>query len=174
MKNTKKVRSIIAFGLVVAIATLAVPWTVRAECPPPECQTGVRSSGYWMNHPEAWPEWAKEHGIRISSEPDAPVYTQQRAIALMKAPTKGDKRLILFQAYIAARLNVTLENNCTECVEWALNAAKFYLYWYRLPVDNEAPQGEKFSNELWGQCVEPVYWELDAYNNGQLCTPAQE
>jgi hypothetical protein len=78
---------ILALSLVALFAVTAAP---AFACQP-------LSPGFWMNHPEAWPSDTITIGGIMFAKADA--------IALMKAPTRGDMSLAMFQAVMAARLN---------------------------------------------------------------------
>lgn len=151
MKRTRQVRGMTC-GVVAALALLVLAGTVAA-CG--YCGPGVRSPGYWKNHPEAWPcDQISLGGV---------TYTKEEAIAIMQTPVKGDKSYTLFDALISAMLNVIV-GNCDECIDETLHLADAWLYLYPLGSDVRG------SSPAW-KCGEPLYECLDAYNNGLLCAP---
>jgi hypothetical protein len=118
---------------------------------------GTGTPGYWMNHPEAWPVDSITIGGRT--------YTRDQAIDLMLHPTKGDVTYIMFQALVAAKLNVGIGNN-SSCIGATILAADGWMA--RYPVGSNVKAGG--AGSPWRQ-GEPLYLELDAYNNGLRCAP---
>jgi hypothetical protein len=121
----------------------------------------VRSPGYWMNHPEAWPV----EEITIGGV----TYSKAEAIELMKLPVKGDKWLTMFPQVVAAKLNVLMNKDCcryTRCIRDALADADAWLGSYA------AKRPVKANSCAWQGGGECLYLTLDAYNNGGLCAPA--
>lgn len=116
---------------------------------------GTGTPGYWMNHPEAWPVAS----ITIGGV----TYDKDAAIALMKAPTAGDVTYIMFQALVAAKLNV-LAGNDDSCIADTIMAADAWMATYG-PVGRGVKAGG--SNSPWRQGG-PLYNTLDSYNNGLL------
>lgn len=128
-------------------------WTVDVICAP-----GTGTPGYWMNHPEAWPVDV----ITIGGN----VYTKDEAIGLMKDPVKRDKTFTMFPALVAAKLNVLVGND-DSCIADTIAAADAWM------AANAVGSGVKGSSEAW-KMGEPLYEELDAYNNGKLCAPSRD
>lgn len=119
------------------------------------CGTGT--PGYWQNHPDAWPVDSIEIG--------GVTYTKAEAIEIISAAVKGDKLLTMFPALVAAKLNVMIgaESYCIE--ETICKADEWMANYGGSPV--------KASSAAW--CIgEPLYCELDAYNNGLLCAPSRD
>jgi hypothetical protein len=88
-------------------------------------------------------------------------YTKAAAITIMEKPVKGDKRITMFKAFVAARLNQ--EKGCNDCcVECTIAKAEGWL------VKHPPESGVKANSKAW-KCGEPLYLRLDAYNNGKLC-----
>jgi hypothetical protein len=119
------------------------------------CGTGT--PGYWQNHPDAWPVESIEIG--------GVCYSKAEAIELISAPVKADKRLTMFPALVAAKLNVLIgaESGCIE--ETICKADQWMADYGSNPV--------KASSGAW--CIgNPLYCELDAYNNGLLCAPSRD
>jgi hypothetical protein len=140
----------------MALAILVVAGAVAADCCC--CGPGVRSPGYWKNHPEAWPcDTICVGGIE---------YTKAEAIAILETPGKGDKSYTLFSALLAAKLNACA-GNCTWCIEGTLCAANEW--------SGEYPPGSGVTGSscAWKE-GEPLYLCLDAYNNGYLCAPSAD
>jgi hypothetical protein len=120
---------------------------------------GTGTPGYWMNHPEAWPV----DSIVIGGV----TYSKAKAIELMKAPTKTDKLYTMFQALVAAKLNV-LTCNESSCIEATILAADNWMKIY-------GPVGKGVSGSSSGWALgEPLYLLLDEYNNGLLCAPSRD
>lgn len=117
---------------------------------------GTGTPGYWMNHPEAWPV----QSITIGGV----TYSKMKAIQLMKAPTSTDVTYIMFQALVAAKLNVLIGNDAS-CIADTITAADAWMAKYG-PVGS----GVKGSSKAW-KIGEPLYKKLDQYNNGLLCAP---
>ncbi len=121
---------------------------------------GTGTPGYWMNHPEAWPE----PGVTIGGN----YYLVADAIALMKAPGATDKTYTMFAALVAAKLNVLIGNNAS-CIASTITAADSWMMTY--PVGSGVAAGGGRSPWRVG---EPLYFLLDAYNNGLLCAPHRD
>ena len=131
----------------------------------PNTCPGTGTPGYWMNHPEAWPE----DSIFIGGTR----YDKYVAIELMRMPVANDKTYTMFAALVAAKLNAAL-GCATVCpggvnVAATITAADAWLYQY--PVGSEVAAGGKTSPWRIG---EPLYLLLDAYNNGLLCVPHRD
>jgi len=155
MKSTRRVRSGTMYGVVLVLAMLAVAGTVVADCC---CGPGVRSQGYWKNHPEAWPVTSLSIG--------GTHYTRGDAIVILSTPCKGDKSYTLFDALLAAELNERA-GNCTDCIADTLCAAHEW-------VDENPPGSNVRGNSCEWKEGEPLYCILDAYNNGCLCAPSAD
>ena len=122
---------------------------------------GTGTPGYWKNHPEAWPV----ENITIGGVN----YTKEQAIANMSKPEKGDKTYTMFRALVAAKLNVLIGND-DSCIDDTIDAADAWMNSYG-PVGSDVKAGGKTSPWRIG---EPLYTELDAYNNGLLCAPHRD
>jgi hypothetical protein len=118
---------------------------------------GVRSQGYWKNHPDAWPIEEIEIG--------GVTYEQWEAILIMKLPTKGNKWLNLFEQLVAAKLNVQT-GNPADCIDDAILDADLWLEFNPGPVRANSP--------AWKGEGQYLHAELDDYNNGHLCAPPAE
>lgn len=125
--------------------------------PPPP---GTGTPGYWMNHPEAWPE----DGIVIGGD----FYSRSTAIELMKMAGAGDKTYTMYAALVAAKLNVMI-GNPASCVSATIAAADAWLIQY--PMESGVAAGGK--NSAW-RTGEQLYLILDSYNNGLLCAPHRD
>lgn len=125
-------------------------------CP---CDVGCnRTPGYWKTHPEAWPV----EEITIGGA----TYSKEEAIAIMEMPVKGDKTYTMFDALVAAKLNV-LAGSDDSCVAGIILAADTWMVTYG-PVGSGVAAGGKTSPWRTG---ESLYKILDQYNNGELCVP---
>jgi hypothetical protein len=150
----------ILLTLILTLGLFVLPALACGNCDDP----GVGSPGYWMNHPEAWPV----DSIQIGNDG----FTKAEAIALMKAPTKKDKTHTMFQALVAARLNLLIGNRCfcSPANPFAL-VGEAQDWFQHYPVGS----GILASSEAWQYSHgESIYWRLDAYNNGLLCAPARD
>ncbi len=125
----------------------------------PCCQPGCGTPGYWMNHPDAWPGDTITVGFAT--------YSQDDAIAMMKAPVQGDKTLTLFPALVAAKLNVLIGNYVCDAMEDVIDTADEWLGF------NPPGSGVKASSLAWYEGGALCNW-LDAYNNGLLCAPSRD
>jgi len=141
------------YGLISG-PTIPVTASDSATCTNPTGEGCTRTPGYWKNHPDAWPVGE----ILIGGV----LYTKAGAIAKMEMPVRGDKRITMFKALVAARLNVLSEAD-GSCISGTISAADAWMVTYggsRVPADSDA----------W-KIGEPLYLMLDNYNNGLLCTP---
>ncbi len=118
--------------------------------PPPP---GTGTPGYWKNHPKAWPVVA----ITIGGV----TYSKDDAISYMRMPEKGDKTYTIFRALVSAKLNVLIGND-DSCIADTISDADAWMETYG-PVGS----GIHASSDAWKE-GEPLYWELDDYNNGEL------
>lgn len=119
--------------------------------PPPP---GTGTPGYWKNHPEAWPS----PGITIGGV----YYSKETAIGWMTTPVSRDKTLTMFNALVAAKLNV-LAGNSDSCIASFIAQADDWMTAH--PVGSHILAGGLWSAWRVGQ---PIYSMLDAYNNGLL------
>jgi hypothetical protein len=152
--------------LILAIVLLALlsVWQVNlvSGCEPPSPGTGT--PGYWKNHPDAWPvETITIGGV---------TYTKEAAIAIMKTPGKGDKTITMFNALVAAKLNVEIEN-CSWCI-YEVIFGEFGADWW-MAVYGPVGSGVRANSEKWqASHGEALYEMLDAYNNGWLCAAGRD
>lgn len=122
------------------------------------CQNGTGTPGYWKNHPEAWPF----DSIVIGGE----TYTKTEAIAFMEENNSKDVTYIMFRSLVAAKLNVLVGNDAS-CITATITIADAWMVTHG-PVGSGVKAGGK--NSPW-RTGEPLYLQLDAYNNGYLCAP---
>jgi hypothetical protein len=148
----RRVRSITIFGVVMVLAILAVAGTAWA--------CGVRTPGYWKNHPEAWPLTTIQIG--------ADTYTKEQALEYLLTPGKGDKSYTLFSQLVAVILNHAAGTNID-----VLKAAGTYYNAVWWCYHNPPGSGVEGSSEAW-KTGEPLSCKLDAYNNGLLGVPAED
>jgi hypothetical protein len=132
-------------------------WSDCTPPPPPQEGPGTGTPGYWMNHPLAWPVGS----ITVGGQP----YARKDAIEMIKAPVKGNKVMTMFAALVAAKLNILVGNDdgCSADTVAAADA------WMATNGDSTV----KGNSTAWSE-GEPLYWQLDAYNNGLLCAPARD
>ncbi len=119
---------------------------------------GTGTPGFWKNHDEVWPV----DSITVGGV----IYTKEEAISYLWMPEKGDKTYTIFRALVSAKLNILIGNN-DSCIAESISAADNWLLTYG-PVSN----GIKGSSDAWGE-GEPLYLNLDQYNNGLLCAPSR-
>jgi hypothetical protein len=162
MKKSVRIMSVgVLLAMLLTMGLAAQP----AFCWGGECDNpGVRSPGYWMNHPEAWPV----DSIQIGND----LFTKDEAIDIMFNPVEGDKTYTMFPALVAAKLNVRIGNcDCNFNIWMLIGEAQSWFRAYPLgsgvDADSDAWQ---YSHGEW------IYWRLDAYNNGQyfngdFCAP---
>jgi hypothetical protein len=134
-------------------------YTVTRDSNPAVCSypTGdgcTRTPGYWKNHPEAWPVDA----ITIGGVS----YPKAVAIGIMMTSVRGDKRYTMFNALVAAKLNM-LSGADFSCISTVISSADAWMVTY-------GGSAVPASSEAW-KIGEPLYLMLDNYNNGLLCTP---
>jgi hypothetical protein len=153
--------------LVVVLLILLAVWQVNlvsaGDGIPLRCSPGTGSPGYWKNHPDAWPgDWITIGDVR---------YTKAEAIKIMNMPVKGDKTYTMFNALVAALLNVRIGNPrycITEDANW-LGQAVGWISTY--PVGTNVRANSQAWQDSHG---EQIYLVLDAYNNGYLCAPSRD
>ena len=119
-------------------------------------QSGVRGSGYWANHPEAW----CFSNITLGCQS----YTQAAAIAIMQHPTHGDMTYQLAAQLAAAKLNVDCARMDSSCVASAIAAADAWLCSHQIGSNVRA------NSQAWKE-ITPTYNTLADYNEGLLCAP---
>jgi len=136
---------------------ILVPLRAREQLSIIEIQNpGTGTPGYWKNHPEAWPvEQITIGGV---------TYTKTEAINLMETSVKGDKTYTMFNALVAAKLNVMIGNDA--CITSVINDADAWMQTYG-PVGSGVPA----NSDAWQSTGEQLYEQLDDYNNGLLCAP---
>jgi PKD repeat protein len=132
----------------------SVTRTITVEAP------GTGTPGYWKTHPEAWPV----DEITIGGV----IYTRDEAIALMLDNNSQDVTYIMFRSLVAAKLNVLIGND-DSCIADTIAAADAWMAAW--PVGSGVKAGGKDSPWRDG---EPLYIELDNYNNGMLCAPSRD
>lgn len=123
-------------------------------------QPGTGTPGYWKNHPEAWPV----DEITIGGV----TYSRSDAIALMKLGGKGDKTLGMFNHLVSAKLNVMIGND-SGCIAGVIDAADAWMAAYG-PAGSGVGAG---GDSPWME-ADPLYYQLDQYNNGMLCAPHRD
>jgi hypothetical protein len=114
---------------------------------------GTGTPGYWKTHPEAWPVDVIVIGGMS--------YTKEAALYYMGLPD-GNKLVTMFRSLVAAKLNVLVGNEA-GCIDGTIASADAWMATYGPMTANV-----KASSDAW-MMGEPLYWALDAYNNGLLC-----
>lgn len=128
-------------------ATVQGYWTIQ---PRPR-----RTPGYWKNHPEAWPV----NEITIGDVD----YSKGVAIDEMKTPGKGDKTYTMFNALVAAKLNVLIGTD--PCIQPTITLADAWMVANPLGSPGVKAGGR---DSPW-RAGEALYEDLDLYNNGGFC-----
>jgi hypothetical protein len=123
-------------------------FTVRPPAP------GTGTPGFWKNHPEAWPD----AGVTIGGV----YYSKETAIELMNMSVRGDKTFTMFDALVAAKLNV-LAGNDDSCIASYIDQADAWMSAY--PVGSGVAAGGSQSPWRVGNAISMM---LDSYNNGLL------
>jgi hypothetical protein len=132
------------------------------------CEPCTGTPGYWKTHPEEWPGGVTIGGVH---------YPTDVAIAIMDMPVKGDKRITMFKALAAAKLNVEVAGCHPDCV---VNRIAEGDWWFDQAGCGVGPV--RGNSECWQYSHgEEIYNALDAYNNGvlydyngDLCAAARE
>ena len=123
-------------------------------------QPGTGTPGYYhkIDH---WPAHKVDNGITVGGVH----YSANQAIDWITMPVKGDKTLTMFPAMVAAIINMGIGNNY-GCVLDTISQANDWMY------AHPPGSGVKANSDAW-DVGEPLYWTLDAYNNGHLCAPSR-
>jgi len=134
-------------------------------CVDKEC----KSPGYWKNHPDAWPLKSCEE-LKIGCES----YTVSEAIYIMQEPVKGDKTYTMFDAVVAAKLNVKCGCCQSEEIKYIIEGANRWMMRHKPGSEVEA-SSSYWQDEFVYNCdskypsAEVMYQKLDAFNNGYYC-----
>ena len=115
------------------------------------------SSGYWMNHPQAW--------CVPSIQVGCSTYNMVQAILIMRRNSSQDKTYSLAQQLIAAKLNIACKNSSTGCITSSISDADNWLCAH--PVGS----GVRASSSAW-RVISASYNALENYNRGNLCAPS--
>jgi hypothetical protein len=126
-------------------------WDAGLYMPPAAPGTGT--PGYWKNHPEAWPV----DQITIGGV----TYTKEQALGWLGQNDRHDKTITMFRSLVAAKLNILIGND-DSCIADTILAADAWMATYG-PVGSLV----RANTPAW-RMGEPLYWELDDYNNGLL------
>jgi hypothetical protein len=175
--NMKKGLRFLSLGVLLALVlTMGLSAQPSTACEPPDCcdAPGVRSPGYWMNHPEAWP--VEEVCIGAvgpwnSTGDILECFTKDEAIDAMMMPVAGDKTYTLFPALVAAKLNFLRGNGDCDCVvNPDIGALQFRLLgeaqdWFSNYALGSGVTADSFAWQF--SHGEKIYWRLDAFNNGE-------
>jgi hypothetical protein len=131
-----------------------------------EEEVGTGTPGYFKKASH-WPAGVEE--IEVGGR----TFPQDEAIDYLKEnKAKGNKCLTMFNALVAAKLNV-INGAQSWCVDDTISSADGWFGDYCAQYDllsNPLPA----SNPAWGMVGEPLYWTLDDYNNGLLCAPHRD
>jgi hypothetical protein len=176
--NKRSAARLARIGLLLALllSLLLGSLTVIADDPAGD---GVRSPGYWSQHPEVWWElgtipicdW-NDNGVCDEGE-QCIEYTVEDALKILRASeaVQGmDKRFTLGRALIAAWLNIVVGNNEYYCIEKQIGGACNWMLMYGaegnpLEGGRRVPGGWR-----WTLLGEPLYLALDDYNTtGGVC-----
>src|SRR5207237_3929340 len=130
------------------------PTPTPTTSPTPGC---VLTSGYWMNHPQAWCMKTIQLGCVT--------YTEPQAIAILRHNSAQDKTYSLAQQLIAAKLDITCKNSNSSCIAAAITAADNWLCAH--PVGS----GVTASSSAWRQ-ISATFDRIVDYVEGRLCAPS--
>jgi hypothetical protein len=128
---------------------------------------GAGTPGYWKNHPEAWPVDEITIGGVFYDRGWNRKKDKETAVWWMDQDDKHDKTITMFRSLVAAKLNVLIGND-SSCIADTILAADAWMATYG-PVGS----GVRANSAAWKD-GEPLYLELDDYNNGFLCAPARD
>lgn len=130
--------------------------------------TGVRTPGYWKNHPDAWPV----DQITIGNQ----AYTRAQAIEIMNKATRKNMWALMFAHVVSAELNLLngvlayCGSDIDHIVQWVADG-KDWLAAY------QDQQPVRANQSAWTDEAEIIKNTLDAFNNGELslaCAPAAD
>jgi len=132
----------------------------------PSDSPGTGTPGYFKKA-RHWPAGVDE--IEVGDR----IFPQGEAITYLKMnKRKGNKCLTMFNALVAAKLNL-INGTVSWCVDDTISDADVWFGEWCAPYDlllNPLPA----SDPAWGDVGEPLYWTLDDYNNGLLCAPPRD
>ena len=158
MKKTLMIMLVLIFG----ISFMGISSAIADDCNScsPCCPhgEGTGTPGYWKN--KGLDSWTDET-IYICDQG----LNQGEVMEYMTTPIRGNKWLTLFKAYVAAKLNVVVNENCEPkcCTPWGgknLTSAEEWLCLNKFEV--------AASSSAWQEGGEAIYLCLDDYNNGIL------
>jgi hypothetical protein len=148
--------------LMITVCLIALSG-IAAACDVVEC----KSPGYWKNHPDDWPGETITIGCKD--------YNKEEAIEIMRTPVKGDKTYNMFNALVAAKLNINSGCCPPSCeIDIIMEADRWM-------ENNSLGSDVRASSDAWqkvflycGECTccttypsgEAIYKKLDAFNNG--------
>ena len=130
--------------------------------------TGVRTPGYWKNHPDAWPV----DEITIGDQ----TYTKTQAIRIMKKATRRNMWTLMFAHVVSADLNLLagVLEDCGSDVDDIVQLVADGKEWL---AANQSLQPIRADQSAWTDEAEIIKNTLDAFNNGELsldCAPAND
>ena len=142
----------------------------------------VYSPGYWKNHDE-WPLEEIRIGLFVDDNPvgNAMELTKEQARDIMKLQVNRDKRVTLFRALVAAKLNDELTEGTPQCcLSTLIPLVDQWFTVHGVPTFNGDPV--KANSDFWqGMAFDPdgtwyigfggehLYRILETYNNGEGC-----
>ena len=152
--------STISKRLVIVVTALAVV----VALPGVAAGTGGEGTGTpgYYHKIDHWPAHWATNGITVGGVH----YDAQDAIDLINMPVKGDKTLTMFPAVVAALINVGSGNESGCIYDTTLVDANNWM------AAHPPKSKVKANSDTW-DVGEPLYWRLDAYNNGLLCAPSR-
>ena len=124
-------------------------------------EVGTGTPGYWMNHPEAWPQNPSQYPVV-----GGVAYSSAQGIALLQLPGNKDKTLTMFASLISAKLNLWNGTN-PACIQETIALADAWLTTYPVGI------GVRASSYAW-KVGEPLHRMMDNYNNGMCCAPHRD
>lgn len=113
---------------------------------------GTSGQGYWKTHPRDWPM----DDIQIGGV----TYDRYLAIAIMREPTRGNKRLNMFEQLVAAKLNRAVCNESAHIDEVIMSADLWM---------EQNPGLVRASAAAWQRLGNYLHSQLEDYNDGRVC-----
>ena len=143
--------------LMVGVCFMGISTATACDC------YGTGTPGYWKNHPDAWPV----NEVCLDGE----CFSKDEALEIMNMPVMRDKSITMFKAYVAAYLNVMMNDGKGYC---KVPKCDYYGYptiylstaatWLE---NNPVLSGVRARDEAWQYSHgELIYFCLDEFNNG--------
>lgn len=157
MKKSLMFLMVLMFG----VALMGISSAIADDCSScsPCCPRGegTGTPGYWKNHDMVW----ADETIFVCDQ----ALTQEEVLGLMNTPIQGNKWLTLFKQYVAAKLNVVVNENCVPkcCTAFGGVNLETVEEWLCVNAAEVAA-----SSDEWQGFGEAAYECLTNYNEGKL------